>query len=52
MEKWLEKRISFIKGLFFVSCAYIIIKMVDNYQVFFASFKDILATLSPFLLAF
>ncbi len=52
LEKWLEKRISFIKGLFFVSCAYIIIKMVDNYQVFFASFKDILATLSPFLLAF
>lgn len=52
LEKWTEKRISFIKGLFFVACAYIIIKMVDNYQLFFANFKEIVATVSPFLLAF
>ena len=43
---------SFLKGLLFVGVAYIFIKLIDNYQVFFNAIKTITSTLWPFLLSF
>lgn len=52
LEKWLENRKLFIKGLLFITCAYIIIKLVDHYEFFFGGFKEALKAILPFLLAF
>ena len=44
--------LSFFKGLLFVGMAYILIKVIDHYEVLFNGINGMLATIWPFLLAF
>ncbi|HAX72771.1 MAG TPA: AI-2E family transporter, partial [Firmicutes bacterium] len=43
---------SFLIGLAFVACAYILIKIIDNYQLFFNGIQMLLNAMSPFIIAF
>lgn len=52
MEKWLKERQLFGYGLLFVGCAYVIIKVIDHYQVLFSSIQELFITIFPFFLAF
>lgn len=52
MEKWLKERQLFGYGLLFVACAYVIIKVIDHYQLLFSSVQELFMTIFPFFLAF
>ncbi len=43
---------SFFRGLLFVGVAYILIKLIDHYELFFNSIGRIFSTIWPFLLSF
>lgn len=42
----------FIVGILFVVCAYLVIKLMDNYNTFFGYVETFLGMLKPFILAF
>lgn len=52
MENCFKNRQLFTLGLLFVATAYILIKLIDHYQLFFSGIKVLFITIFPFLLAF
>lgn len=52
MNRMNDTSISFFKGLLFVGISYILIKVIDHYEVLFNSINEMLTTIWPFLLAF
>ena len=52
MENWFKNRQLFAHGLLFVAAAYILIKLIDHYQLFFSGIRGLFVTIFPFLLAF
>ena len=52
MNRMNNLSLSFFKGLLFVGMAYLLIKVIDHYEVLFNGIHGMLATIWPFLLAF
>lgn len=52
MSPFSQRSSSFLKGLLFVAVAYILIKLIDHYQVFFNGVKMLTSALWPFVLSF
>ena len=52
MNRMNNLSLSFFKGLLFVGMAYLLIKVIDHYEVLFNGINGMLATIWPFLLAF
>ncbi|MGL4335749.1 MAG: AI-2E family transporter [Turicibacter sp.] len=52
MDQFKKYQSKFLIGLIFVACGYIIIKLIDNYHVFFQFTRTLFTTLFPFILAF
>lgn len=52
MNELFNRRSYFFKGLLFVGGAYVLIKLIDEYQLFFEQLKVLQAAVMPFIIAF